>query len=189
MFGITRAGLGAGAEDAERAPGGLDLGRKVVVLDPRNPVDVGGPVDEERLELAAADDPERDLGGERSRGEDRLEPVERDQLADEERMKRTLGLPARVEEPVLGADEADLDALRGQPELLAEEPRVSVGVGDDDDRPAERPSIDEVHDSCTRATHAETARDRRRRVSYSETSGLKITGRPRATRFAAGRSK
>ena len=46
------------------------------------------------------------------------------------------------EEPVLGADEADLDALVGEAELLAEEARVGLGVGDDDVGPAERMAVD-----------------------------------------------
>ncbi len=47
-----------------------------------------GALAQERLELAAADDAERDLRREPRRREDRLEPVQRDQLADEERVER-----------------------------------------------------------------------------------------------------
>ena len=81
----------------------------------------GGRSSQERLELPAPDDAERDLGCERGGGEDRVEAVERDQLADEEHVKRRLRLPAGEEEAVLGSDEADLDALGGKAELLAEE--------------------------------------------------------------------
>ena len=130
-----------------------------------------------------------DLGGQLGCGEDRLQPVERYQLADEESMKRPLGLPTRMEQPVLGARRNTPRHDRAQPELLEEESRVGVRVGDDDIGSPKCPSVDEVHDSCARSTLAETCRDRSTTVSWRETSGLKITGRPRATRFAAGRSK
>src|SRR5256885_16286423 len=62
----------------------MQLAPQFLVGDPRHPLDVGRPVGEQRLELAAPDDPERDLGREPRGGEDRLYAVERDQLADEE---------------------------------------------------------------------------------------------------------
>ena len=188
LVGNHARGLGARAEDAERAAGGLDLVRQIVVLDPRHPLDVPGPVVEEMLELAAADDAERDLGRERGGGEDRLEPVERDQLADEEGVKRALGLPARTEEPVLGADEAHLDASAARPNSSRKNSAwASVSATTRSARRNARRST-----MCTTPAPVDPRRNRWRSstiVSNSETSGLKITGRPRATRFAAGRSK
>ena len=108
------ARLGGRAEDAERAAGALDLRRQPLVLDPLDPLDVRRPLAQQRVELAAADDAERDLRSEPGRGEDRLEPVQRDQLADEERVEASGALPAGPEEPLLGADEADRDALGRQ---------------------------------------------------------------------------
>ena len=97
------------------------------------------------LELAAADDAKRNLRRESGRGEDRLETVERDQLADEERVKRGVRLPAGPEEPVLRSDEAHLDPVRRQAELVAEELGVGVGVGDDAIGATECPPVDDVH--------------------------------------------
>ena len=150
LEGLVRdhaGGLRRRAEDPECAPRGLDLAGEALVLDPRHPFDIGGPPVEEGLELAAADDAERDLGNERGRREDRLEAVERDQLADEEGVKGRLGLPAGPEQAVLGADEADLHPVRREAELLAEEPAVGLGVGDDDVRPPERATVDAADDA------------------------------------------
>ena len=83
----------ARAEDAERAARGVDLGGKILVLDPWQRRDVRRPAGQERLELPASDDPKRDLRCERGSGEDRLEAVQGDELADEERVERRLRLP------------------------------------------------------------------------------------------------
>ena len=95
-----------------------------LVLDPGHVLDVGGRVGEQRVELSRADDAERDLRREPRRGEDRLQAVQRDQLADEQARERLLRRPARLEEPLLGADEADGDAVR----VEAGEPGEVVGV-------------------------------------------------------------
>ena len=107
------------------------------------------------LELAAADDPEGDLGRESSRSEDGLEAVERDQLADEERVERGVRLPAGPEEPVLGSDEADLDPVRRQVELVAEELGVGVGIGDNAIGATECPPVDDVNHSRAGGAAAE----------------------------------
>ena len=69
----------------ERAAGARGARGQLFVVDPAHVLDVrrGGST-ERALELAAADDPEAELGREPRRFEDRLEPVQRDQLADEE---------------------------------------------------------------------------------------------------------
>ena len=108
------ARLRRGAEDAERAARALDLLGQVLVLDPLDPLDVGRALGEQPVELAAADDAERDLGREPRRGEDRLDAVERDQLADEERVEVLRRLPPGPEEALLGADEADRQPFGGR---------------------------------------------------------------------------
>src|SRR6266545_1613796 len=112
-------------EDAERAAARMQLVGQPLVLDPRHPLDVGRAPLEQRLELAAADDAERELGRESRRLEHGLEPVQRNQLADEDRGERRLHLPAGTEDALLRADEAHLDAPRAE---LAKEPRVGAGV-------------------------------------------------------------
>ena len=62
-------------EDAERTPRALDLRRQPLVVHPLDPLDVRRPVEQKRVELAAADDPERDLRREPCSRQDRLEPV------------------------------------------------------------------------------------------------------------------
>ena len=57
-------------------------------------------------------------------------------------------LRAGPKEPILGADEAHLDPVVREPELLTEEPGVSLGVRDDDIGSTEGPPVDEVHDPC-----------------------------------------
>ena len=55
--------LAGGAEDPERATGPVELPRQALVLDPRDPSRrSGGRVASERVELAAADEPEAQLG-------------------------------------------------------------------------------------------------------------------------------
>ena len=71
----------------------------------------GGAVAEQRVELARSDDAERDVGREACRREDRLDALKRDQLADEEDGEPLRRRPAGVEQPLLGADEADREAL------------------------------------------------------------------------------
>ena len=83
----------------------------------------------------------------------------------------------------------DLDAVRRQAELARERTRRGPRCRRRRDRPGERRA-------GRRAGRRPAAGDPRRKrprsptsVSWSETSGLNTTGRPRATRFAAGRSK
>ncbi len=139
------SGLVARAEDAERAPGGLEFGGQVLVFDPRRPLDVCRPVGEKVVQLAAADDAKRDLGCEPGSSEDRLEAVQRDQLADEKCVERRLRLPAGSEETILRSHEAHGDAVVVEVERPAEELRMSLRVGDDDVGAPERPPIDESH--------------------------------------------
>ena len=63
--------------------------------------------------------------------------MQRDQLADEERHERFGRRPARREEPVLGAYEADRDPLAREPGEAREIVGVSLGVRDDERGAAE----------------------------------------------------
>ena len=103
----------------------MQLAGKLVVLDPGDPLDVRRARLEQRVELAGANQPDPDLRRLARGGKDRLEAVERDQLADEQERERLLRRPAGPKEPLLGADEAVLDPLRRQ----AGEPREIGGVG------------------------------------------------------------
>ena len=82
--------------------------RQLLVRDPRDPFDVPRALASKRLELAAPGDAQGKLGSEPRRREDRLQPVQRDQLADEER--RLARFPGGPEQALLRADEAHGDA-------------------------------------------------------------------------------
>ena len=70
-------------------------------------LDIRGNRVEDVLELSAADDAEVDVGC-RSRGvQDRLDALQRNQLADEENHEQLAALPARLEQPLFCADVAD----------------------------------------------------------------------------------
>src|SRR4029079_8670338 len=97
---------------------------------------------EDRVELPAPDDLEVDLRREPCRGEDRVDALERDQLADEERDEALGRSPAGTEEPLLGTDEADRDLVEACE--LREEARVCRGVGDHDIGGTEGPAVDRL---------------------------------------------
>ena len=101
----------------------------------------------ERLELAASDDLELDLGRDRRRRENRLETVEGNQLPHKERVKGPFGPPAGPKEPVLGADETDLDLVGSEAKAPSEEGTVRLRIGDHNVGTAERAAIHEVHDA------------------------------------------
>ena len=133
-------GLVRAAEDPERSACRVELAGEPLVLDPGHPLDVRGARLEEPVELPRADDAERELGREPRRFEDRLQPVQRDQLADEERVREGAGR-TRPKDPLLRADEADLDPLEvGE---LGKEAGVLLRVRDDDVGRAERAAVDE----------------------------------------------
>src|SRR5437763_1624727 len=75
-------------EDAERAACPAILLPEPLVVDPRHTLDVARRPGQQVLELTASGDPELDLGREPCGGEDGLEPVQRDELADEEAVER-----------------------------------------------------------------------------------------------------
>ena len=109
LFGITRCALSEVPKiPSARRPGAAP--RAALVLDPAGPTPRWRPPGEQRFELAAADDAEPQPRGQPRRGEDRFHAVKRDQLAHEESGERLLRRPARTEDPLLGADEGDLDA-------------------------------------------------------------------------------
>ena len=122
----------------------MELPRQPLVVHPRYVLDIGRPLPKQRLELTATDDLEAQVGGEPGRLEHRRQPVQRDQLADEERLEGLLGLPAGAEDPLLGADEADLDFFRREASELGQKRCVRLGVGDDEVGRAERVAVDRL---------------------------------------------
>ena len=119
---------------------------QLLVVDPLHPLDVLGALLHDLVELAAADEADRELRRQPGGLEDRLEPMERDQLADEQEAERLVGAPARMEEAVLGADEADAHALAWNLAELGEEVRVRLRVGDDQVGQPERLAVDGEQD-------------------------------------------
>src|SRR5262249_30376395 len=136
--------LVGGAEDPEGAAGAAELVRQALVLHPRYVLDVRRPVIQERLELSRPDDLEAQIGREAGRFQHGFEPVQRDQLADEERLERPCRFPAGREDPLFGADEADLDSATGDPGKVSEKVGARFGVGDDEIRRAECVSVDDT---------------------------------------------
>ena len=189
LFGITRPAFAEVPKTPSAQPGALELFRQLLVLDPVDPLDVRRALGQQRVELAAAHDAERDLRREPRRSEDRLDAVERDQLADEERVELLRRLPAGPEEPLLGADEADRQPFGRGARPARRDAARSAAVS-----ATTRSARRSASRSTWRRTPAagEPAEKRPRSstsVSCSETSGLKTTGRPRAIRRAAGTSK
>jgi hypothetical protein len=120
----------------------VELLRQALVVDPGDPVDVLGAAAGKLVELAAADEPKVELGRRPGGGEDGLEAVQRDQLPDEQHRERVVRGPARGEEPVLGADERDLDPVVWEARELCEVVGVRTGVGDDEVGGPKGPAID-----------------------------------------------
>src|SRR5262249_23648824 len=120
----------------------VELVRNALVVDPPDPLDIWWEVLESVLELAAADEAEWYLGGRAGRGDDRLDSVERDQLADEQARERLARGPGGKGGAVLRADEADLEAFRRQPGQLGEADGVRAGIRDHDVGCAQGPAVD-----------------------------------------------
>ena len=181
--------LGVGPEDAERAARGLDLARAVLVVDPRDPLDVWRAVVEELLELAAADDAKRDLGREARprRGSSRA----REAGSACRRTARGTGVsgcqPGRKSRSSAPTKQTSTRP-RASPNSLAEERGVRLGVGDDEIGAPKRPPVDEVDDAGTRRAAPEAATVVDERVEERD-ERVEDDGPPPATRFAAGRSK
>ncbi len=142
-------------EDAERTAGSLNLARQLLVLHPLDPLDVRRPFEQQRVELAAADDPERDLRRQPCSRKDRFDPVQRDQLADEERVEAPRRLPARPKEPLLGADEADRQPFGRQRSELGQVSCVLLRVCDDEVCAPERDPIGAMQEPGLPRTGAE----------------------------------
>ena len=137
------------AEDPERAarcPVGV---AEALVLDPGDPLDVGRARLEQRVELSAAGDGDGQLRHEPGRGEDRLEPVQRDQLAHEQ--EAPVRAPGRMEDPFLRADQADGEALARQAGEVGEESGALVGIGHGQVGCSERGAIDPGERASRRA--------------------------------------
>ena len=72
--------------------------------------------------------------------QDRLDTLQRDQLADEEGREAFRTAPGRLEEPLLGPDAADRHLV--EPGELREVAPVCLRVGNDDVRTPERTAVD-----------------------------------------------
>jgi len=126
-------------------------------------LDVRRPSREQAFELAAADQTEIDLRSLPRRLEDRLHPLQRDQLADEERDEAVRRRPARLEEPVLRADEGNGHV--GEPCETGEEPRVRCGIRDDNVGGAKCAAVDGFEDARCKRARAEPPSVADQRVS------------------------
>ena len=155
FVGDDAACLAGRSEDAERATGLPDLVRQLLVLDPGHVFDVRGRIGKQSVELAAADDAEADVGCQPRCGEDRLDALERNQLADEERDELVCHLPARLEEPLFSADEAHGNVVEtGE---LCEEAGLGLRVRDHDVGGAERVAVDALERTCCERSRWEAA--------------------------------
>ena len=104
--------------------------------------------------------------------------MQRDQLPDEERVKRACRAWAGREEALLGADEAHLDATASQPVALLVERSLSRGVCDDEVGVPERRAVDRVQSTCgkrrrpePRAVRDECVEQRHERIEHDRPSG------------------
>ena len=192
LFGITRLGLRRRAEDAERAAGAR--GAPPAAARTRSTSThstFAGRSREQRVELAAADDAERRSparAGPR-RGSSRA-PCSGISLPTKSAWNVRRRLPARHEEPLLGADEADGDALARQPAERREGARVLRRCRRRRGRRARSASRSSSRGAARAGGEPGAKRPRSSTsVSWSDTSGLKTTGRPRAASRAAGRSR
>ena len=86
-----------------------------------------------------------------------FEPVQRDQLADEERVEAPRRLPARPEEPLLGADEAHRQPFGRQRSELGQVSCVLLRVCDDEVCAPERDPIGAMQEPGLPRTGAEEA--------------------------------
>ncbi len=101
--------------------------------------------------------------------------------------KRSGALQAGREEPFLGAHEADGDTVGRETAKGSERASVLLCVGDDEVGAAEGEPVESAqHARCGRARReAPAVLDKRLAEGHS---GLKTSGRPRASSRAAGRS-
>ena len=175
LEGLVRdhaAGLAGRAEDPERAAGAVQLFRQALVLDPGHVLDVRRAV----LRAAASSWPEpttrnAELGRESRGGEDRLESVERDQLADEEAGERLARRPAGPEDALLGADEADGDAVRVEPGERRRDGRHALACRRRRGRRRAGRGGRPLEDRGPRASPAGSARGRRRTCRRARRAG------------------
>ncbi len=121
------------------------------------PLDIRGPLLEELVELPAPDYSHVQLRRESRSLEDRLEPVQGNQLPDEEEAERLVRPPGRAEQPLLRAHEADLDPRARDLADLREEVRVRLGVGDDEVGEPECAAVDRGENPCGKRAAPESA--------------------------------
>ncbi len=150
-------GLCRRAEHAQRARRSLQLSGQRLVGHPRHVLDIRRPAAEQRAQLAVADHTKAELGHEPCRREHRIQPVQRDQLADEEHCGRVALLLRRREQALLRADEARGDACRPEPRQRREEARIRLRVGHDQVRGAERMPVEPQQCAARRRAGAEAA--------------------------------
>ena len=187
LFGITRPVFA----DSPRRRGHSRppvLVWQQLVVDPVDPLDVRRTRQQERRRAGRC----RRYGrGSRARacgGEDRLEPVQRDQLADEECVESSAGCATPgLEEPLLRARRS---RPRGAPRPAAEFGQVAGvlrGVGDDEVGATEREPVDQ-RITCGRGARPEAASVLDERLVQRD-ERVEEDGRSPAIRRAAGRSR
>ncbi len=189
LFGITRAALPAVPKMPERAAGRAVARRAARSYSTHGTCSTfGGPSLEQRRELAAADDAERELGRERAppRGSSRA------RAAGSACRRRGRGTaPAGCQPGRKSRSSAPTSATAtrsvGSPKALGGRTRACASVSATTRSAARNaPSVDRAQHARRGRAAAGTGRGRRRACRASETSGLKTTGRPRATRLRGG---
>ena len=186
LFGMTRRAFGVAPKMPSAQPARCSSSGRAFVFHPRHATPRSRAGREQLLELTAADDAELQLRRAPRGLEDRLQPVERDQLADEQRGELASAAPSPAEDALFGADEADLDALCAAPSS-GKNPRAPR-CRRRRDRRRERGAVDRTQRARRQRARREPRAIRDERVAPARRAGRRRRAAPRAARFAAGRS-
>ena len=166
------SGLVRGAEDAERAARRLDLLRQPLVVDPAHPVDVRRAALEQRRRAGRCRSPgtaPRAASAAASRIVS--SPCSGISLPTNSTWNAPAGCQPGRNSRSSAPTRHTSTRSRGQPERLPEEPRVLLGVGDDEVGPAERDRVDVAEHARARGAACRSGPDRRRACRRARRAG------------------